>query len=818
MIKKFVPHLVAVGIFTVLTVFYFLPDFQGMILRQGDIVQWKAMSKEIRDWNEQHPNDPALWTSRNFSGMPSAQISLVYPGNIAAKFMQALNGIFPDVSALMFLHFIGFYVLMLCLGINQWLAIIGSIAFGLSSFTLISIEAGHNTKVQAMALMAPVLGGVLLAYRKNIFAGAALTAFSLSLAIAANHLQVTYYLIMCVGLLGLYELIEAFVAKKLPHFTKATAMLVLAAALAIIPNIANLWMTRDYGKETIRGGSSELTRKKASTDGGLDFDYASRWSYGAGDLEFLSVLLPNIKGGGSGSDVGEESNFGKALQQKGYPLSYTKQAPTYWGNQPFTSGPVYFGAVVVFLFVFALLALHDKLKWWAVALSVVSFLLAFGHNTPFFKIAFNTLPFFNKFRTPSMALVIAQLVFPMLALLGLHQLLKTQTPIEKVKKQLLTAAGITGGIALLFGVFGSMFFGFSGESDKQLNEQGLSFLVDALKEDRASMLRSDGLRALFFIAAAFGLLWFFLQKKVSQTILIAGLGALMLIDSWGVDKRYLNDENFVEKNEYESAFAMTKADMDILRDTDANYRVYNLTRDPFNDAITSYYHKHIGGYHAAKLIRYQDLIEEHISKGTPQVLNMLNTRYVIQKGSDGQPQAQQNPGALGNAWLVKNIRHVKNADEEITALGAADFSPKETALLDERFKTLVSTSTYNNEGSTIAQTNFTPNKITYDYNGADKNFAVFSEVYYPEWNCYVDGKLTNYTRVDYVLRGLELPAGKHTIEFKIEPKAFVTGNKIAYAGSALLAIFLLAAIGLNFKQWQQQEAAEEKPTAKGKNK
>ena len=248
MIKKFVPHLVAVGIFTVLTVFYFLPDFQGMILRQGDIVQWKAMSKEIRDWNEQHPNDPALWTSRNFSGMPSAQISLVYPGNIAAKFMQALNGIFPDVSALMFLHFIGFYVLMLCLGINQWLAIIGSIAFGLSSFTLISIEAGHNTKVQAMALMAPVLGGVLLAYRKNIFAGAALTAFSLSLAIAANHLQVTYYLIICVGLLVLYELIEAFVSKKLPHFTKATAMLILAASLAIIPNIANLWMTRDYGK------------------------------------------------------------------------------------------------------------------------------------------------------------------------------------------------------------------------------------------------------------------------------------------------------------------------------------------------------------------------------------------------------------------------------------------------------------------------------------------------------------------------------------------------------------------------------------------
>ncbi|HRN95741.1 MAG TPA: hypothetical protein PL084_13545, partial [Chitinophagales bacterium] len=297
MIKKFIPHIAALGIFAALTIFYFLPDFQGKVLRQGDIVQWEAMSKEIRDWNALHPDDPALWTSRLFSGMPSAQISLVYPGNYASKFLSSINSIFPDVSALMFLHFIGFYVLMLCLGVNQWLSVIGAVAFGLSSFTLISIEAGHNTKVQAMALMAPVLGGVLLAYRKNILAGAALVALSLSLAIAANHLQVTYYLIICVVFLGLYELVEAYLAKKLVHFSKASAVLIFAAVLAVIPNVANLWMTKDYGKETIRGGSSELSRKVSNSDGGLDFDYASRWSYGAGDLEILSVLSPNIKGG-----------------------------------------------------------------------------------------------------------------------------------------------------------------------------------------------------------------------------------------------------------------------------------------------------------------------------------------------------------------------------------------------------------------------------------------------------------------------------------------------------------------------------------------
>lgn len=816
MIKKFIPHIAALGIFAALTIFYFLPDFQGKVLRQGDIVQWEAMSKEIRDWNALHPDDPALWTSRLFSGMPSAQISLVYPGNYASKFLSSINNIFPDVSALMFLHFIGFYVLMLCLGVNQWLSVIGAVAFGLSSFTLISIEAGHNTKVQAMALMAPVLGGVLLAYRRNILAGAALVALSLSLAIAANHLQVTYYLIICVVLLGLYELVEAYLSKKLAHFSKASVVLVFAAVLAVIPNVANLWMTKDYGKETIRGGSSELSRKVSNSDGGLDFDYASRWSYGAGDFEFLSVLLPNIKGGGSGTNIGEESAFGKALQQKGYPLSYTQQAPTYWGNQPFTSGPVYFGAVIVFLFVFALLAAQDKLKWWIVTLSVISFLLAFGHNTPFFKMAFNSLPFFNKFRTPSMALVIAQLVFPLFALLGLNEFLKSKIDVEKSKKRLLIAAGITGGIALLFGVFGSIFFNFSAESDKQMNEQGLTFLTDALKQDRADMLRSDGFRVLFFVAAAFGLLWFYIQSKVSKQLLIGGLGLLMLVDGWSVGKRYLNDENFIEKSDYQNAFAMTKADMEILRDTDVNFRVYNLTRDPFNDAITSYYHKHIGGYHAAKLIRYQDLIEEHISKGTPQVINMLNTKYIIQKGADEQPQAHLNSGALGNAWLVKNIRHEKNADEEIAALGAADFSPKETALLDERFKSFSTAETYNNEGSSIVQTSFSPNRITYDYNGADKNFAVFSEIFYPDWDCYVDGKLTNYARVNYVLRGLELPAGKHTIEFKIEPKAYIIGNKIAYAGSAFLLLFLIAAVGFNYRNWQKNNVQEETSKTKSK--
>ncbi|MDW8274576.1 MAG: hypothetical protein RMJ53_10140, partial [Chitinophagales bacterium] len=470
-----------------------------------------------------------------------------------------------------------------------------------------------------------------------------------------------------------------------------------------------------------------------------------------------------------------------------------------------------------FLFVFALLYVQGPLKWWALILTVISFLLAFGYHTPFFRMAFETLPFFNKFRTPSMALVIAQLIFPFLGLYGLHIFLSQKKFEAKDRQKLLMAFGITGGLALVAGLAGSYVYSYEAESDKQLSEQGLNFLVDALRKDRADMLRTDAVRSILFSAAAFYLLWRFFKQQIEFKWLVPALAAIILVDEWSVSRRYLNEENFVDPSEYDKSFSMTAADMEILRDPDPNFRVYNLTRDPFNDAMTSYYHKHIGGYHAAKLIRYQDLIEEHISKGTPQVINMLNTRYIIQKGSNGQPQVRRNPGALGNAWIVKNIKIVKNADEEIGMLGKEDFSPSETAILDQKFSKLITSTNYNTAQSSVAQTFFSPNKISYSVSSPEKVFVVFSEIFYPEWNCYLDGKLTPYARVNYVLRGLEVSPGNHTIEFKIEPKAYFIGNKIAYAGSALLLLFVFSIAGIHLRPYWQQTSELQKNSSSKKN-
>lgn len=829
MLKKLTPHLVAIATFALLTIAYFLPYYQGQTLQQGDVTQWEGMGKEITDWNEKHPDDPALWTNGMFGGMPAYQIAMNYPGNFVTKIVRGLGVIFPDASVLVFMGFVGFYIMLLCFGVSPWLSLAGAIAYGLSSFIFISVEAGHNTKVQAMSLIAPAIGGVVLAYRKNILVGGAVTALSLAMAIDANHLQVVYYTLLVLGILGLYYFITSILEKRLVHFAKASAILVLAGILALGPNVTNLWSTQEYAKETIRGGSSELTAKKEATKGGgLDFEYATRWSYGLGDGEMLSLLIPDIKGGGSGSDVGENSNFGKALAARGAPTSYTKQAPTYWGNQPFTSGPVYFGAAIVFLFIFGLLAVRSNVKWALLALTIFSILLAAGHNTPFFGWLFNLLPMFNKFRTPAMALVIAEVAMPLLALLALNEVLNEENyDKDEILKKLKIAGGITAGIVLLFGVLLSYTYSYVAAGDAEMMQRGFDQqLIDAIKLDRASMLRTDAFRSLFFIAVAFGLVWAFVQQKLTKTVVLTSFAFVFLIDNWTVAKRYLNSDNFAEKTE--SKHQPSQADLDILRDTDPNYRVYNVATNSFNDAMTSYYHKSVGGYHAAKLIRYQDLIENQISKGNMGVLNMLNTKYFIvpnQQQQGAGPMAQRNPGALGNAWFVNNIQWAENADAEMKALD--NFDPKQTAVVDVRYKEVVGNVQPGGDSTaTIRLVNYTPNKLDYEYTASAPGVAVFSEIYYNEekgWNAYLDGQHVKHFRTDYVLRGMALPAGKHKVEFKFEPKSIVTGNKIAYAGSSLLFLFAFGILGFaGFKKYKEIEAepavvkTTTKPTAKKK--
>lgn len=829
MFKKLLPHIAAVLTFALLTIVYFLPYYQGQTLQQGDVTQWEGMSKEITDWNEKHPDEQALWTNGMFGGMPAYQISMTYPGNFVTKIVRGLGVMFPDASVFMFMSFIGFYIMLLCFGVNPWLSLAGAMAYGLSSFMLISIEAGHNTKVQAMSLIAPAIGGVVLAYRKNILVGGALTALFLAMAVDANHLQVVYYILLTLGILAVYFLIESVLEKKIVHFAKASAVLVLAGILALGPNVTNLWSTQEYAKETIRGGSSELTQKKEATKGGgLDFEYATRWSYGLGDGEMLTLLIPNMKGGGSGVDIGEDSEFGKALTQRGAPTSYTKQAPGYWGGQPFTSGPVYFGAAIIFLFIFGLLIVRSNVKWVLLALSIFSILLAAGHNTPFFGWMFNLLPMFNKFRTPAMALVIAEVTMPLLALLALNEVLnRGKNETADTLKKLKIAGGITAGIVVVFGLLLSGSYSFSSAGDAELMQRGFDeALISALKKDRAGLLRADAFRSLLFILVAFGLLWGFVQQKLSKTVVLALFALVLLVDNWGVAKRYLNNDNFSEKTQ--SKHQPSQADLDILRDTDPNYRVYNVATNTFNDAMTSYFHKSVGGYHAAKLIRYQDLIENQISKNNMAVLNMLNTKYFIvpnQQDQNGQPVAQRNPGAMGNAWFVSNIQWAKDADAEMAAL--TGFNPQQTVVIDERYKKIVGDVQPTVDSTAFIRLSiYSPNKLVYDYTANSNAVAVFSEIYYNEekgWHAYIDGKAVEHFRANYVLRGMVLPAGTHKVEFRFEPKSIVTGNSIAYAGSIVLFLFAFGILGFaGYKKYKEVEAEPEvtapvaKPTVKKK--
>ncbi|MBL0310661.1 MAG: hypothetical protein IPP77_13610 [Bacteroidetes bacterium] len=818
--KRLLPYIVAVLTFAAITMIYFMPYYQGMKLSQGDITQWEGMSKEIVDWNQAHPDDPALWTNSMFGGMPGFQISLRFAGNFIDKIMEVLRVVFPETSVYMFLMFTGFYILLLCLEVDVWLSLAGALAYGFSTFfIMVSIEAGHNTKVQAISLMAPVLGGVILAYRKNILLGGAVTALFLSMLIDSNHFQIAYYMVMIVGFVGIYFLINSILEKKIAHFAKASGVLVIAAILAVIPNIGMLWSTQEYAKETIRGGSSELTQKKEATKGGgLDFEYASKWSYGLTDGEILTILIPNMVGGASGAPLSESSNTYKEMMKKGVSenqaMQYIRQMPVYWGNQPFTSGPVYYGAAVCFLFLLSMLIVRSRIKWAMLALTIFSILLGLGHNTPFFKWMFELLPFFNKFRTPTMALSIAQLTMPLMALLGLQEIIAGKIGKDDLIKKLKIAGGIIAGIVVLFGVLGGMFFDFTSAGDKQYYDNGNGWLIDAIKQDRASLLRMDAFRSLFFIAAAFGLIWFYVQKKLSKQILIGGIAMVFLLDGWLIGKRYLNTDNFIEGNQYQSNHTPTQADLDILKDSDPDYRVFNVTRDPFNDAMTSYYHKSVGGYHPAKLIRYQDLIEHHISKNNMSVLNMLNTKYFINQNPETkQPVAQRNPGALGHAWFVHDIKWVKNADEEVEALN--NFDPANTVVIDERFKAKVGNESFAvDSGAAIRLLSYSPNKLAYASNANSSQLAVFSEIYYDDskgWNAYIDGKKADHLRVDYTLRGMVIPAGTHQIEFRFEPKSVVEGNKIAYAGSFLLFAFVFGTFG--FAGYKKMKEIETEPVA-----
>ncbi|CAN5386625.1 YfhO family protein [soil metagenome] len=808
-LKKLQPHLIALGIFLLITVVYFSPAFQGKTLGQHDIAQWIGMSKEITDYRTKTGIEP-LWTNSMFGGMPAYQISVMYPANLIQYVNDALFLGLPSPANLLFICLLGFYILMITMRADYRLAIAGAIAYAFCSYFFVIIVAGHNTKAHAIALIPLVIAGVLMTYRGRAVFGAALTALALSLEIYANHLQITYYLAMAIGVLVLCEGIQAVMNKKLPDFLKASAFLGIAAALAVLPNITNLWSTYEYGEYSTRG-ASELSEKKVST--GLDKDYALSWSYGR--LETMTLLIPDFKGGSSGYKLDEKSKTYQALVQntgsEGQAKSFIRQAPVYWGDQPSTSGPVYNGAIIFFLFVLSIFLLRGYMQWWLIAVTLLSIMLAWGrHFLPLTDFFFDHVPGYNKFRAVSMMLVLASFTLPFAAMLAVMKFTDGSINKERLKKSLQYSLYITGGFCLIFILVPGMFCDFIGNSDKQLEQY--DWLLTALRSDRESILRMDAMRSLFFIGVGFALLWFWLKDKLNLSMMLMGLCLFILIDMWGVDKRYLNNDNFTgTKSSADRPFTESAVDQQILQDK-SYYRVYNTTVDAFSDASTSYFHKSIGGYHGAKLKRYQELIEFQIGKGNMSVLNMLNTKYFIVRNPQDQQQsvAQQNPVALGNAWFVNDWKIVPNADAEMKALDS--LNTKQDVVIDKRFESVVQGLTPGIDTTgTISLTSYAPNELKYASSTSKDQFAVFSEIYYPKgWNAYIDGKLTPYAQVNYVLRGMKIPSGKHTIDFKFEPEVYSKGEKISLFGSVAVLLLFVGAGYMEVKSSDKSKTAIKK--------
>lgn len=799
LLRKAMPHIVALALFAAVSAIFFAPQYEGKALRQTDMVMMSGVTSDIEQHIDRYGEHPQ-WAGRNFSGMPSYLINMNYDGrwvkNVADQFY-----ILGQPASWIFITMAGFYLMLLLFGVNPWLSIVGGLGYGLSSYFVIIIGAGHITKMMALAWVAPMVGAVWYAYRKHMWLGAALAGLFAAVEISTSHPQITYYFLFVLLALVINEFVIAYKEKMLVRFGKTTALLALAAALAVGANLVQLYYVAQHTPETTRG-KSELTEATVNTDnhtGGLDRDYITAWSYGK--METLNLLVPNLYGGGR--DFAPDGEVAQSLKGYDVPRGFERNLPSYWGDQPSTEGPVYLGACLVFLAVFGLFVLRGRQKWWIVAVSVLAIFLAWGRHMMWFTNLFlDYFPMYNKFRTVSMILVIVEWAVPLLAVLGLARLWnRDETDNARIWKGLKWSVVIVGGLILLVGIFGPMFSSFTGANDDAMGlpEQ----VVAAMQEERSGLMRMDAFRSLLFVVLTAGLVWLFAKDKIKRGWLVAALCAIVLFDLFPVDKRYVSADDFHPKRQA-LAIPMTEADKLILQDT-TDYRVVNFTVNPFSDATTSYYHRSIGGYHAAKLRRYQDLIEHHLAKQNMAVYDMLNTKYFIVPGEGGQPTVQQNPYACGSAWFVDSVAWVGNADREIAALDndgkGGGFNPHTTAVVDRRFASqLEGIDLAADSTATITLTDYRVNRQTYKTQAAADGVAVLSEIYYPKgWTATIDGKPAEYFRADYVLRAIRVPAGEHTIVFSFAAPDFSVLVGITRASSAILlfgALGLLIGIGV----------------------
>lgn len=808
--------LINVGIivfFIFLAYAYMFPLLEGKELRMGDIDHHLGMSKELVDYRNE-TGEEAVWTNSMFGGMPGYMISVNYPNNVI-NFFAGLPRTWFSIASFIILYFIGFYVLLTSLKVNRWVSVAGAVAFGLSSYFIIILSAGHASKANALAFLPIVIAGVLMVFRRKYLPGTILFTIGLSLELLSGHPQITYYGLLLLAIYGVIELIYAIKEKAIAPFFKSVLYLLAGVVVAVGMNFSRLYTTYEYTKDTIRG-PSELTSDNANKTSGLDKDYVVQWSYGID--ETMTLLIPNFKGGSSLTNPGENSESYKTMKQKGVQnLNQNIQGVSmYHGKQPFTSGPVYIGAIVVFLFFLGLFVVKGVYKWWLAIATVVSIVLSWGGNVMgLTSFLLDYLPMYNKFRAPSMTLVIAQITMPLLGFIALNDILSGKVEKKVWLNGLKYAAGITGGIALIFALLPGIAGDFSNAADAQ---RFPDWLIDSVISDRQSLLRTDAFRSVAFIALSAGALYAWSLKKLNTTTFVGALGVLILVDLWAVDKRYLNKDNFVSKREAVNPFPEMPVDKAILQDKDLYYRVLPLQGDPFQDARTSYYHKNVGGYSAAKLRRFQEIIENHIMPEMQEmikglnaqirpdsvfanlgVLNMLNTRYFIY---DLNNPPLQNPHAMGNAWYVNDFKIVANADEEIAALKEID--PKNEVTIDKRFAEFTANKKFQkDETGGITLTEYKPNYLKYTAKASSEQLAVFSEIYYAKgWNTFIDGKEVPHFRVNYVLRGLVLPAGDHTVEFKFHPKSYYTGNTVSLASSILL---ILAIAGYAFSEYRKKQ-------------
>lgn len=788
-------HVLVVFVFIAICLAYFYPLLQNKDLVQSDMVNVQGMSKELKDYH-QKTGEYAQWTNAMFGGMPAYQIYGAPPSNIYFYIGQIIQKPFSYTSfAIILMALICFYILLTTLGVSSWLAAIGAFAYAFGSYNFIIIDAGHITKAYAIATLPLVIAGFTTIFNKKYIGGGLLLAVGLGLNIAQSHFQITYYIALAVGLYLLVELIYSIKEKLYIHFAKSIAVICIATILALLPNLYELYKTYDYGKESMRG-PSELTLDNSRNNKGLDKDYAFGWSYGK--MESLTLLIPNIYGGSSHYELSKSSNLYKELINKGVPVGNANEAvqsvPTYWGAQPFTSGPVYIGAIVCFLFVLGLVLVKGRMKWWLLSVAILGLILSWGKNFPMINyFFFDYLPGYNKFRTVSMILVLPCFAMALLGILALKEIISGKNTKEEIKKALVIAGGATGGISLLFFLLGAGMFDFVGINDQAMLAQGFpQWYLDAIVADRISMFRWDSFRSFIYIALAFGAIWFYIQNKIKIQYLLISLSLLIVIDLFMVDKRFLNNDDFVAKRKIANVISASENDVAIMDDKDLGYRVFNAAGNPFNDARTSYFHHSIGGYHGAKLRRYQDVIETQFSKGiNVKVLNMLNTRYFIAPSEGGRPVVQRNTAALGNAWFVDTLKIVENADAELAALST--FEPATTAIVDKRFENLTKSWSKSKDSlSTIKLTEYAPGKLTYIVDAKQNELAVFSEIYYPKyWDITIDGQKAEMFRANYILRSMIVPKGKHTIEFKFTPTPWNLANKVSLYSSFLIGLIIL---------------------------